>query len=62
MEEEIKEEKKIRVVKFTRPDVEEELTEQNIKDIISGQEMEIDNLTKEIERKRECIAHYKKFL
>ncbi|MDY0218844.1 MAG: hypothetical protein RBR14_05805 [Candidatus Cloacimonas acidaminovorans] len=62
MEEEIKEEKKIRVVKFTRPDVEEELTEQVIKDIITSQEMEIENLTKEIERKRDCIKHYQKYL
>lgn len=61
MEEEIKEEKKIRVVKFTRPDVEEELTEQVIKDIITSQELEIENLTKEIERKKECIEHYKKY-
>ena len=61
-EEEIKEEKKFKVIKFTRPDVEEELTEQNIRDIITSQEIEIENLTKEIERKKECILHYQKFL
>lgn len=66
IEKEIKEEKveevKIKVQKFTRPDVEEELTEQVIKDIITSQEMEIENLTKEIERKKECISHYKKYI
>lgn len=66
MKEEIKEvekeETKIKVIKFTRPDVEEELTEQNINDIIVSQEMEIENLTKEIERKRACIAHYNQYL
>lgn len=56
------EEIKISVPKFTRPDVEEELTEQVIKDIITSQEMEIENLTKEIERKKECISHYKKYI
>lgn len=60
--EEIKEEVKISVPKFTRPEIEEELTEQVIKDIINSQEMEIENLTKEIERKKECIAHYKKYI
>lgn len=66
IEKEIKEEKveevKIKVQKFTRPDVEEELTEQVIKDIITSQEIEIENLTKEIERKRDCIKHYQKYL
>ena len=56
-----KEEKKIKVPKFTRPEIEEELTEQNIKDIIESQKMEIENLKKEIERKNECIKHYKKY-
>ena len=60
--EEVKEEKKFKVIKFTRPDVEEELTEQNIKDIITSQEMEIENLTKEIERKKECISHYNQYI
>jgi hypothetical protein len=56
-----KEEKKIKTVKFTRPEIEEELTEQNIKDIIESQKTEIENLKKEIERKKECINHYKKY-
>jgi hypothetical protein len=58
----MKKEKKIKTVKFTRPYVEEELTEQNIKDIITSQEIEIENLTKEIKTKKECIKHYKKYL
>ena len=62
IKEEVVEEVKIKVPKFTRPEIEEELTEQNIKDIIGGQEIEIENLTKEIERKKECIAHYKKYI
>ena len=66
MQEEIKEEKveevKIKVPKFTRPEVEEELTEENIRDIITSQEMEIENLEKEIERKKQCIAHYEKYI
>ena len=57
-----KEEIKISVPKFTRPDVVEELTEQNLKDIIGGQELEIENLTKELERKRACVEHYQVFL
>lgn len=62
--EEIKEaeEIKIKAPKFTRPEIEEELTEQNIQDIITSQEIEIENLTKEIERKKECISHYKKYI
>jgi hypothetical protein len=56
------EEVKISVPKFTRPEVVEELTEQNIKDIVESQEIEIKNLTNEIERKKACIAHYSKFL
>jgi hypothetical protein len=58
----IKEEKKIKVAKFTRPEIVEELTEGNIKDIIQGQENEIENLSNEIKRKKECVAHYKKAL
>ena len=55
------EEKKIKVPKFTRPEIEEELTEQNIKDIIESQKNAIECLEKEIERKKECINHYKKY-
>ena len=62
IKEEVVEEVKIKVPKFTRPEIEEELTEQNIKDIIISQEIEIENLTKEIERKKECISHYKKYI
>jgi len=61
-EEEVKEEVKTKVPKFTRPEIEEDLTEQNIKDIITSQKIEIENLGKEIDRKNECIAHYSKFL
>lgn len=60
--EEVKEEKKIRVQKFTRATVEEDLTIQNAKDIIESQRLEIENLNKEIARKQECMAHYQAIL
>lgn len=57
-----KEEKKVKVPKFTRPDVVEELTKDNIKDIITGQEMEIKNLEREIKMKKNCIKYYSGYL
>jgi len=53
---------KFEVPKFTRPDVIDEMTKQMIKDTIQSQETEIENLKNEIERKNECIKHYKKYL
>ena len=55
-------EKTVSVPKFTRPDVIDEMTQENIKDTIKSQEIEMENLLKEIERKKECIAHYSQFL
>lgn len=57
-----KEEKTILVPKFTRPEVEEKLTTQNIKDIIKSQENAIKCLEKELSTKEECVKHYKKYL
>lgn len=56
----IKEEKKFKVEKFARPGVFDELTKQNVVDIIQGQEDEIKNLESQIEKRKDCIAHYKK--
>ena len=55
-------EAKFNVPKFTRPDVIDEMTKQMIEDTIQSQETEMENLKNEIERKNECIKHYKKYL
>jgi predicted RNase H-like nuclease (RuvC/YqgF family) len=57
-----KEIEKIKVPKFTRPEIEDEMTIQDIEAIVSSQEIEISNLEKEIERRKACVSHYKKYL
>lgn len=61
-EEEVVEEVKIKVPKFTRPEVIEELTIANVNDIIESQKLALADLEKEVQRKKECITHYQSFL
>lgn len=54
--------KTIKTKMFTQPNVEEELTKESIKEIIAGQEIEIENLKREIKNKQDCIKHYQQYL
>ncbi len=60
--EEIKEEKKLSIAKFTRQELTDDLTLQNVKDIIESQETEIKNLDNDIENKKKVVEYYSQFL
>ena len=61
-QEEIKEEPKIETIKFNHPEVKEEMTRENIEDIIQAQENAIEDDKKSIKRREDCIKHYKQYL